>query len=115
MGVAVNSRQAKRERPHVCTISGVRQERGTGGGGVGGGKIRGSHENSSVLKQNDYNCTTSHNHALSAALVFIPLSLPVVHANIQTALKLLQHNTRDGWTLLSSVGATPITHRTAHT
>lgn len=32
VGVAVNSRHAIRERPLVCTISGIRWERGRGGG-----------------------------------------------------------------------------------
>lgn len=45
-GVAANSRHAVRERPHVCTISGIR--RGKRKGGVA---VRGSYENCSVLKQ----------------------------------------------------------------
>lgn len=36
-GAAVNSRHAIRERPHVCTISGIRRERGRGRVGDGGG------------------------------------------------------------------------------
>lgn len=47
LGVAVNSRHAIRERPHVCTISGIRRERGRGGLVA----VRGSYENCSVLKQ----------------------------------------------------------------
>lgn len=47
-GLAVNSRHAIRERPHVCIISGIRRERGRGGLAV-----RGSYENCSVLKQSD--------------------------------------------------------------
>lgn len=47
LGVAANSRHAIRERPHVCTISGIRRERGRRGAVA----ACGSYENCSVLKQ----------------------------------------------------------------
>lgn len=50
LGLAVNSRHAIRERPHVSTISGIRWERGRGVVAV-----YGSYENCSVSKQSDCN------------------------------------------------------------
>lgn len=50
IAVAVNSRHAIRERPHVCTISGIRRERGRGVVAVCS-----SYENCSVLKQTECN------------------------------------------------------------
>lgn len=49
---AANSRHAIRERPHVCTISGIRWGRGRGGGLAA---VCGSYENCSVLKPGDCN------------------------------------------------------------
>lgn len=80
LGVAVNSRHAIRERPHVCTISGIRRERGRRGVVA----ACGSYENCSVetVTATLHNLL-SHNHALSVTLtISFPLFLSYIHKTL---------------------------------
>lgn len=53
--VPLNSRHAIRERPHVCTIGGIRRERGRGGGRGCCGVLCTAVMRTAVLKQYDCN------------------------------------------------------------